>query len=63
MDGLHFRRVIGNRTYFGNSAENLKSRPVGKGRQTVFAQFGPFDHGKGAKQYIYIYNDPVLNKN
>jgi len=47
------------RTYFGNSASDLASRRVGReGRQTVFLQFGPFDHGSGPKQYIYIFNDP-----
>lgn len=47
------------RKFFGNSTQFLNSRPIGNGRQTVFQRFGPFDHGKGAKQYIYIYNDPV----
>ena len=52
------------RTYFGNSAENLTSRPAGNGlpgkagRQTVHDKFGPFDWGTNAPQFIYIYNDP-----
>lgn len=33
------------RTYFGNSAELLRSRPIGNARQTTFAQFGPFRLG------------------
>jgi hypothetical protein len=46
------------RTYFGNSAENLHSRPIGNSRQSVFKQFGPFRWGSNPPQYIYIYNDP-----
>jgi hypothetical protein len=48
----------GGRQYFGNSPDKLTSRRVGNGRQTVFKSFGPFDHGHGQKQYVYIYNDP-----
>jgi hypothetical protein len=55
---------VAGRTFFGNSAEDLHSRPAGNGlpgmagRQTVFGQFGPFTWGSNAPQYIYIYNDP-----
>jgi RHS repeat-associated protein len=46
------------RTYFGNSAQDLGSRPVGNGRQSVYDSFGTFTWGNNAPQYIYIYNDP-----
>lgn len=56
------------RTYFGNSAEHLNSRPIGGSRhnsrpiggsrQTVFERFGPFAFGSNPPEYIYIYNDP-----
>lgn len=47
------------RTYFGNSAELLRTRPIGKSRQEVFARFGPFQLGHHESRYIYIYNDPL----
>jgi hypothetical protein len=47
------------RTYFGNSAQVLKSRPIGNSRQTPFARFGPFALGSQPPKYIYIYNDPI----
>jgi hypothetical protein len=43
--------------YYGTSNEVLNSRPIGKGRQRVLHRFGPFDHGKGEKQYVYIYGN------
>jgi hypothetical protein len=43
--------------YYGTSKEVLNSRPIGKGRQRVLHRFGPFDHGKGEKQYVYIYGN------
>jgi hypothetical protein len=46
------------RTYFGNSAQQLNSRPIGGSRQTVFGRFGPFAFGSNPPEYIYIYNDP-----
>jgi len=49
----------GGRTYFGNSTHKINSRTIGGSRQTVFKRFGPFDHGSGKPQYIYIYNDPL----
>lgn len=47
------------RTYFGNSAENLSSRPIDNSRQTVYSQYGPYTWGKNAPRYIYLYNDPI----
>ncbi len=46
------------RTYFGNSAQDLGSRPIGNARQSVYDSFGTFTWGNNAPQYIYIYNDP-----
>jgi hypothetical protein len=43
--------------FFGNSPEQLQSRPIGNSRQTVYEQFGPFEY-KGQGKFIYIYNDP-----
>src|SRR5215468_4805318 len=47
------------RTYFGNSAEVLNSRPIGNSRQTPFVRFGPFVLGSQSPQYIYVFNDPI----
>jgi hypothetical protein len=64
MEENYFNRGSGGddpvegRTYFGNSAEDLNSRPIGNSRQTVYDSAGPFDWGSHAAQYIYIYNDP-----
>ena len=64
MEETYFNRGSGGddpvegRTYFGNSAEDLNSRPIGDSRQTVYDSAGPFDWGSHAPQYIYIYNDP-----
>jgi hypothetical protein len=64
MEQVYYDRATGvpdpvaGRTYFGNSAQELTSRPVGSGRQTVYSHFGPFDWGSNAPQYIYIYNNP-----
>lgn len=51
------------RTYFGNSAWQLQSRKIGRSRQTPFARFGPFALGSQPPRYIYIFNDPIDNKN
>jgi hypothetical protein len=65
MRGAYYDRLMGGsdpvqgRTYFGNSAENLSSRPIGNSRQTVYSQYGPYTWGKNAPQYIYLYNDPL----
>jgi hypothetical protein len=56
------RDAADGRRFFGNSPDKINSRPIGKGRQTVHERFGPFDHGKGRPQYIYIYNDPPPRK-
>jgi hypothetical protein len=54
---------VNGRTYYGTShtpPDQLHSRPIGNGRQTVYAHFGPFHDsiGRGQDTYIYIYNDP-----
>jgi HK97 family phage portal protein len=46
--------------YYGTSKDLITSRPVGGGRQNVLERFGPFDHGRGPKQYIYIYGEPYF---
>ena len=50
------------RTYFGNSADVLKSRPIGNLRQTPFVRFGPFVLGSQSPRHIYIFNDPIEKK-
>jgi hypothetical protein len=49
--------TAGGRMFFGNSREELQSRPIGDSRQTVYDQFGPFEY-YGQDTFIYIYNDP-----
>lgn len=51
---------VDGRTFYGTSKDVINSRPIGSGRQTVAQRFGPFDHGKGPKQYVYIYNNPTI---
>jgi hypothetical protein len=50
------------RTFYGTShtpPDQLHSRPIGNGRQTVYESFGPFkDSTSRQPTYIYIYNDP-----
>jgi hypothetical protein len=64
MEQTFYNRATGGddpvegRTFFGNSAQDLSSRPIGNSRQTVYDQYGPFTWGSNAPQYIYIYNDP-----
>jgi len=70
MEEAFYNRATGGddpvegRTYFGNSAQDLGSRPAGNnlpgaaGRQSVYDSFGPFTWGNNAPQFIYIYNDP-----
>ena len=52
----------GGRRFFGNSRQELHSRPIGNSRQTVFQSFGPFVFGHHPPQFIYIYNDPLPRK-
>jgi RHS repeat-associated protein len=54
--------TLGGRTYFGNSQQELHSRPIGNSRQTVFEAFGPFFFKNHQPQFIYIYNDPIPRK-
>lgn len=54
---------VNGRTFYGTShtpPDQLHSRPIGNGRQTVYEHFGPFNDsvGGGRQTYIYIYNDP-----
>lgn len=49
-------------TYFGTSPSLITSRRIGSGRQDVLQRFGPFDHGSGPKQYVYIYGKPYIPK-
>jgi hypothetical protein len=48
--------------YYGTSSSVLTSRSIGNGRQNVIQSFGPFDHGGGAQQYVYIYGAPYFPK-
>jgi hypothetical protein len=48
--------------YFGTSPSLITSRRIGSGRQDVLQRFGPFDHGSGPKQYVYIYGKPYIAK-
>jgi HK97 family phage portal protein len=48
--------------YYGTSKDVLTSRRIGSGRQDVLQRFGPFDHGSGSKQYVYIYGKPYVPK-
>jgi len=48
--------------YYGTSSDIINSRPIGSGRQNVVQSFGPFDHGRGAQQYVYIYGPPYFPK-
>ena len=48
--------------YYGTSKDVLTSRRIGSGRQDVLQRFGPFDHGSGPKQYVYIYGKPYVPK-
>ena len=43
--------------YYGTSSSVINSIPIGNGRQNVAHRFGPFDHGRGKKAYIYIYGE------
>ncbi len=54
---------VNGRTFYGTShtpPDRLHSRPIGNGRQSVYAHFGPFHDsiGRGRDTYIYIYNAP-----
>jgi HK97 family phage portal protein len=46
--------------FYGTSPSLITSRKIGSGRQDVLQRFGPFDHGAGPKQYIYIYGKPYI---
>ncbi len=48
--------------YFGTSPSLITNRRIGSGRQDVLQRFGPFDHGSGPKQYVYIYGKPYIPK-
>ncbi|WP_219894675.1 phage portal protein [Aquisediminimonas profunda] len=48
--------------YYGTSKDVLTSRRIASGRQDVLLRFGPFDHGSGSKQYVYIYGEPYKPK-
>lgn len=48
--------------YYGTSKDVLTSRRIGSGKQDVLLRFGPFDHGSGPKQYVYIYGEPYKPK-
>ena len=53
---------VGGRTFYGTShipPSRLHSRPIGRGRQSVYESFGPFnDSWSHQTTWIYIYNDP-----
>ena len=44
--------------FYGTSSSLINSRRIGTGRQDVLQRFGPFDHGHGPRQYVYIYGKP-----
>jgi len=51
MRQVYYDRMTGEddpvegRTFFGNSAQDLGSRPIGDSRQSVYDAWGPFKHG------------------
>jgi hypothetical protein len=53
---------VGGRTFYGTShipPSRLHSRPIGRGRQSVYESFGPFNDSRSRQTtWIYIYNDP-----
>jgi hypothetical protein len=60
VDPVHGRSFVGTSHL---TPAQLHSRPIGRGRQTVYESFGPFKDSTSRKQtYMYIYNDPVIPK-
>jgi hypothetical protein len=54
--------AVGGAAYYGTSPSLITSRRIGNGRQDVLQRFGPFDHGSGPFQYVYIYGAPYVPK-